>query len=842
MTSSIKNLGKRSAVVLTAFLLIINTTSCTFSLVDFSFLPDQPGGMPLATTPFPVPPTSTPAPMAEVVFYATVPVPLESGQGLMISILDEVTGLALNPKRYPMEAVDTLTHKASIPIPLDTVVKYRYSLSNSGGAYEATTANQPVRYRLYHATGPGETRDIISNWTNRNFSGDMGSVRGQIKNIETGSPIPNLLVTVGGEQVLTNSKGRFNLEGLVPGTHNMVVYALDGGYQTFQQGATVGRDAATDVTISVRQAPLVNVVFNVSVPINTQAGAPLRLAGNLLQLGNSYSDLAGGLSTIPSQMPVMQAQADGRYTLSLNLPAGADIHYKYTLGDGFWNSEHGANGEFIVRQFIVPQSNAVVQDVVESWQAGSSAPILFDITVPDSTPANDIVYIQFNPYGWTEPIPMWPLGNNRWAYKLYGPLNILNNFGYRYCRNAQCGSADDKATPGDTSQGRSISTKLTGQEIKETVDSWNWMDEDTVSVVGSAVTARQAGFIAGIEFQSEFSPNWMSFTEPTLENVKALGSNWFVVTPTWTFTREAPLAFSPVPGQDQLWNQTYDIIGQARAFNLSVAVFPQLNYPMDSDTWWQASPRDELWWNSWFNQYHDFVINYADMAARSGAQALILGGETLNPALPGGLLANGNPSNAPADSDSRWRVILGDVRAHFNGPVLWAFPYQVGNLQSAPTFLKDTDGIYLLWSVPLSEESNPSKADMTVEAGRLLDEEVALFQSAMSKPVILGLAYPSIKGAASGCILQSNECIHWSELNQPNPDIAALSLDLQGQSDAYEAVLSAVNSRPWVAGVISRGYYPPTMLKDKSASIHGKPAADLLWYWYPRLLGTITGE
>jgi hypothetical protein len=28
-------------------------------------------------------------------------------------------------------------------------------------------------------------------------------------------------------------------------------------------------------------------------------------------------------------------------------------------------------------------------------------------------------------------------------------------------------------------------------------------------------------------------------------------------------------------------------------------------------------------------------------------------------------------------------------------------------------------------------------------------------------------------------------------------------------------------------------------LQDKSASIYGKPVADLIWYWFPRLLGNI---
>jgi hypothetical protein len=66
-----------------------------------------------------------------------------------------------------------------------------------------------------------------------------------------------------------------------------------------------------------------------------------------------------------------------------------------------------------------------------------------------------------------------------------------------------------------------------------------------------------------------------------------------------------------------------------------------------------------------------------------------------------------------------------------------------------------------------------------------------------------------------------------------------VSLNLQLQADLYEAVLTAVNGRPWISGVVSRGYYPPAALRDKSASVHGKPAADILWYWYPRLTGVV---
>ncbi|HLE92906.1 MAG TPA: hypothetical protein VI753_17275, partial [Anaerolineales bacterium] len=132
------------------------------------------------------------------------------------------------------------------------------------------------------------------------------------------------------------------------------------------------------------------------------------------------------------------------------------------------------------------------------------------------------------------------------------------------------------------------------------------------------------------------------------------------------------------------------------------------------------------------------------------------------------------------------------------------------------------------------------KADMTVEAGRLLDNNVFTVQTQVNKPVIIALSYPSSTYSATGCIPNgSGGCLYWTALNRPNADISTVNLDLQQQLDIYDAVFNAVNARTWVSGLVSRGYYAPVGLQDKSASIHGKPAADLLWYWFPRLLGNI---
>ncbi|MBI5944152.1 MAG: carboxypeptidase regulatory-like domain-containing protein [Chloroflexi bacterium] len=827
--------GRRviTAVTVSAFIL----QACTFSLFNN---PINIGG---GSTPGPVVEVASPTPqaMAQTNFVVTIPEPLQPGESLALAVMDEVTGLSLNATQFPMSPRDSITYTAVLPLPFNSVVKYRYVRHSAAQVLEDTNSGAAIRYRMFYVAGPSEVQDIVADWGDKSFARPTGKIEGHVFNADTGSSLPNILVTAGGAQTLTDSTGRFELDGLPTGTQNLLVYSLDGMYQTFQQGAAIAAGSTTPVDLRIKPAQLASVTFIVSVPATTVPGVPVRIAGNLLQLGNTFADLQGGVSTNADRMPIMSLQADGRYAVTLGLPIGAHIQYKYTLGDGFWNAEHTVNGQWNLRDFVVPAQGVTIQDQVASWLVGDTSPILFEVTVPSVTPPGDIVYIQFNTFGWMEPIPMWPLGNNRWAYKLYGPLNILGSFAYRYCRNGQCGAADDSATVGAAPTGRQAGTSLLSQDIQDTVNAWKWFENpEPVTLVGTAITPRPNGFLTGIEFQSTYRPNWSYYAPQAFANTQALGANYAVLTPSWTYTSVSPLAFSPVPGQDPLWIDSAIMISQARALGLTISIFPTPNFPASSSTFWLDAPRDAQWWLTWLARYRAFAVNYADLATQTGAQTLILGGDWIAPALPNGKLPDGSPANSPADIDTQWRSVIADVRAHFKGQILWALPYTKSAIEAPLDFLKDTDGIYLLWSAPLSTNPSATKVDYALEAGRLLDNEVAPLASVLGKPLILAVAYPSASGSASGCISNGRGgCLDWTELNQPNADINSVELNLQTQADIYEALLTAVNSRAWVSGFVSRGYYIPAALQDKSASVHSKPAADILWYWYPRLTGAV---
>jgi len=824
----------RSFLVL-IIILALSSQACALTLIEWPSFPS-------INTPAPNNGAGpTPQSRAEATFTVRLPEPLLPNEILLLSVLDEVTGLALNPVDYQMSIVDANTYTTNLAIPDKSVIKYRYVRRSGSRVSEDTNIDTGIRYRMLFVNGPTQIIDTVSSWADKPVVTLSGNIEGRVLNADTGAPIQDILVTAGGAQVLTDSAGRFRIVGLRGGTHNLVAYALDGMYQTFQQGATVAENQNTPVEIKVKAAQVVNVIFTVSVPQGTQAGVPIRVAGNLLQLGNTFSDLRGGLSTVTDRMPVMTPLPDGRYSVSLFLPVGADIEYKYTLGDGFWNSEFNSAGQYLTRRFVVPATNTNIEDGVQSWQAGPNAPILFQVTVPQNTPASDIIYIQFNPYGWTPPIPMWSMGNNRWAYKLYGPLNIIGSFGYRYCRNAQCDSADDAQTAGPSAHGRNVSPTLTPQDLIDTVNEWIWSQKvGSPTLVAANIPSRGTGFMAGVELQSFYDPTTPAFLMPALQNIQAIGANWVIYTPSWTFSRNNPLIFGVQTGRDPFWVDTVTAAAQARTLNLNVALFPQPRFPINADEFWRTAPRDGIWWDAWFNLYRAFIIHHADMATQAAAQGLIVGGDWIAPALPSGKLADGSPSGAPADAESRWKNIIAEVRQHFRGNVIFAIPYDNTTITAPVNILKDADVTYLLWSARLSNSATPSKADMLIEAGKLLDENVFPIQSQVGKPFVIALAYPSSTSSATGCIPNgSGGCFNWMVLNRPNADLGTVNLDLQQQVDIYDAMFNAVNARSWVSGLVSRGYFAPVALQDKSASIHGKPASDLLWYWFPRLLGNI---
>lgn len=792
----------------------------------------------------PVDATPTPIagdPQAMVTFRLNLPEPLQSGNSVFLVLLDETTGLPFNQQKVAMTLEDAQHLVAIVPLPVGRIIKYRYARQGAYLSQEFLTDGRPVRYRVLNVVGPAKVEDYLTRWVDTTYSGFTGRIVGQLLDQVSKQPAADMLVFAGGMQTTSAFDGTFQLEGLPPGTHNLVVTAPDGSYRPFEQGALVAPDSATPANIELQPVNMMKVVFIVQVPTETPQGAVVRIAGSLSQLGATFSEQRGDISVLAGRMPVMQTLPDGRFTATLDLPVGVQFTYRYTLGDGLWNAEHTASGTFGQRSLIINDNIRKVEDSVLSWKFGDAGPISFGVTVPAATQPGELIAIQLNPgYGWTEPIPMWSVGPNQWTYTLFSPLLGLAELHYRYCRALDCDSADELTQMGALARGRKVSVSLEPQTVIDQIDAWAWYNgAQRLAVVPSiVVNPRAPGFSAGVAFQaSGYHPNWDLSIAGAVQDAARINANWIYLAPTWGVVRDLPPTFEAVAGKDLSVGAIRQTIAVAAGQGLAVGLFPHLRYPGEPDEWWSSSLRDFGWWISWFDNYERFILNYARLAQSQQIGPLILGGPDLNPALPGGLLADGSSSGVLADAEIRWTRIISDVRNVYSGQIYWAVVSH-DLLQTRPKFLSQMDGVYVLWSEKLALEPTLDVNILAVAAGEQLDSKLLAWQQSYQKPIILALSYPSAHGALTGCIIrQEGTCASPLELSRPMPDLQGVALNLEEQEAAYNAVLQAVNDRPWINGVVSEGFYIPTALEDKSISVRGKPASGVLWFWFAKLLG-----
>ena len=767
--------------------------------------------------------TITNIPQAEVVFQVLLPATLPENTTLAIEILDDVTGLSFNPQRYEMTKQDDRTYFVKLPLGIGSVVKYRYVRQSEVSAEEYTPQGTQVRFRLADITGPMIVQDNIASWIDQPYSGVIGRVRGQFIDKDNNAPIPNLLVTAEGVQTTTSSDGSFLLEGLTPGTHMLVAYSMDGQFNSFSQGVAIAEEATTPVFVYLEKRPQVTVTFNAILPEGFPNQMPVRMASNDQALGNLYADLLSGSTTIATNLPTLSKASNGRYQIQLKLPAGYDFHYKYTLGDGLWNSELTQSGAFNTRELIIPTQDTTINDIVPTFQSPSMGAVSFLVTAQAAMPTDEIVSIQFNPFGWFEPLPMTKIGENQWLFTLYSPLSLFGEAEYRFCRNDYC-----ELTQSVAQTEQKFTATQNPQTISQTITQWSNYSvtaSPTVIVTDGGSLVPRPDFSAGMEISADYSPVIPAYLSTGLAKIAAAGSNYVIYSPTWTATRNNLPYLESVPGSDVSWTEMQTSIIQASQNNLNVALFPQLNFPNGAAAYWSTAKKDDGWWTSWYDRYHRYIMQVADWAALTGAQTIIIGDPSLSPSMSGGVLTDGSSANTPADADSQWRQLVQDIRSHFSGVVLGAVAYP--STATTPAWLDSVDGIYVLYTPPLAQVSGATVADLETLMQQDLEQSLYPNISTFNKPVWLGLNYPSASNAFVGCTDTLGSCLN----NWGNEQI-----DLDTQSHIYNAAIIIAAKENWITGFIARNNQPIAAVQDTSPSVLSKPANDVLWFWYHYLL------
>ncbi|UYN89468.1 MAG: hypothetical protein KIT08_10265 [Anaerolineales bacterium] len=388
----------------------------------------------------------------QVVLNVLTPQGSPTGEPVQLNIVDTVTGISFNSETINMQPSGTGSFAATLSVPPGTLLTYRFTrLSVSGSVDEVSASGQPLLYRTFLVTGAGHVvHDLIAAWADQPSQLTTGQVAGQVT-ATSGEPLAGILLRASGLQAVTDAEGNFFFDGLTQGLHNIVVTDPTGRHQSFQQGALVAANSQTPASIQLQAAEMAQVTFIVLPHASNPSGVPVYLLGNL-------GAMAG--------QPVLSAH-DGGYSLTLELPTGTDLRYKYTLGDGLWNAEHYTDGNFVLRQLIIPAGTTqlTVRDNLQEWSAGGgSGPIWFDLTAPDD---GSPVYLQFKLLDWATALPMWNLGGGRHAYVLYSPTNFAEPLEYRYCRDAACTQPEVQ-----TGTRSVVGNQPNTQQVQDSVTEW----------------------------------------------------------------------------------------------------------------------------------------------------------------------------------------------------------------------------------------------------------------------------------------------------------------------------------------------------------------------------------
>jgi hypothetical protein len=147
-----------------------------------------------------------------------------------------------------------------------------------------------------------------------------------VRDAVTGLAAPGIVVGTAGMRTLTDTSGYYLLSGVPTGKQNLVAFDMNGNYRPFLQEAIVADGQDTPADLSLSPAPKVTVSFHLYVPqAEMPPGAQIRMAGNLLMLGNTFQPGAASTMIEPGRAPLMTMLNDGTYLLSLSMPVGTYV-------------------------------------------------------------------------------------------------------------------------------------------------------------------------------------------------------------------------------------------------------------------------------------------------------------------------------------------------------------------------------------------------------------------------------------------------------------------------------------------------------------------------------------
>jgi hypothetical protein len=767
-------------------------------------------------------------------FYVELPDTLPEGSQLSIEWVDRLNGHQLSPEYQPMEKVDDRHYQLDVPSKKGSLIQYRYVSTGASNAIEIGPDGKILPSRFFYITEHTRIQDFVLGFAIGGNTIPAGRLTGTLQFKGSGQAAVDAIITAGGVSTIAAIDGKFLLEGIPAGVQNVTIFSPSGSFEPFEQQAVIEENNVTPMDVELDPRNLVNVTFIVNVPSTTPPGAAVRLFGDISSMGDSYSGLFGGTSLIQDRGVTLTRQSDREYLAVFQLPADTDLHYMYSMGDTFWNGEITPVGKPVRHSIFVDRKDMTIEDTIAAWTTPNLNPITFRFTPPAGTPETDHIQIQFNTFGWMEPMTMWPTGDGSYEFQVSNPLNFSAPVDYRFCRSEMCGTVDPS-----TGQEQIFSFEAGGKDqLLETAatqwTSWAKLTEPTI-VTTEATSPKAEDYRIGIELTGSFRPAWNGYIEKSLDSVSGLNANTVILPVTRTYRSVSPLWLEADLSQDPSIEEIQNAAAYAREKGMRVYLMAQTRISSSDEDFWNGFHQNHTAWDKWFEEISRFYRSTALLASNVKADGLIIGDETISQVMVGSIPVQEVLNTYPDDGLQRWEDIFSDVYTAYSGETWLALNYDDTQVE-LPLPLETITGVYVLNLGKIADTPGDVKTYTDLIAARL-DNDLEPFFTNTGKKAWIGLDFPSTESAYQGCAYISGICRTPSILDFPLPPQPDIAMSLPQQSDLYNAAVPEINRRSWIEGISSRRFLTVGSRQDQSSSIRGKPASDIIWYWFASMTG-----
>ena len=246
-------------------------------------------------------------------------------------------------------------------------------------------------------------------------------------------------------------------------------------------------------------------------------------------------------------------------------------------------------------------------------------------------------------------------------------------------------------------------------------------------------------------------------------------------------------------------------INKAHSLGLSVMLYPHLDLANDSQHWFGEIGKNfnAQQWDNWFASYTQFIVHYADIAAKNGVEQLSVGMELMY----------------TEKQEAHWRELISQVRRRYSGSLIYAENYDTETFATGTSNVRwwdalDYIGIDAYYDLIPEGNIDPTLADM-LEAWKPIVKRLEAYSAEWNKPILISeLGYRSEMGST----------------HHPWREAVGNPVDLQEQADAYQAFYESFVNKPWFAGVFwySHSTSEPDSIENRSYSPIGKPAGNIV--------------